>query len=227
MEDFAKEVAWMESIQGEGESAFAHGDFEISPMPGVSKKQLEDALAALDKAATATRSKFPKVLYGKVAIAKSLKGGVATYVYEGDFVNLSVRAKATVGDVYALCHEFGHRFHQKFWRDTAQKNAFMKLSNEPLYETLSFDQKLRDNLAEEFLGILHDRMAGRPTKPQSELLGTWLTHLMQKQLGPMREASQQAQQGDTKAEERLRGLIAGSGGPVEIPTQKVLRSPCT
>lgn len=178
-EEITREAAWLESILPKVEGGFPHGDFTIIPMKGVSSKNIDDCLGALDKAAGFLRSKFPQVLYGKVYLGTSVGrgyGSVAQYVADHDTVSLSIRTSTTVGDVHAICHELGHRFFHKFWKSKEQKDAFWHLSMDSQYETVDFDKATREKMADEFISNSEKmREGGRP--PTSNLLGTWITEL--------------------------------------------------
>jgi len=53
------------------------GPFTVVAMPGVSLSNVEGSLEALDEATARIRSKFPKVLYGKVFLTNHLKRNIA------------------------------------------------------------------------------------------------------------------------------------------------------
>jgi hypothetical protein len=177
-EKITQEAAWLEGVIPKTDEGFPHGDFTIIPMKGVSSKDIDACLGALDKAAGFIRLKFPQVLYGKVYLGKAVggHGTAAQYVSAHDTVSLSTRASATVGDVHALCHELGHRFYHKFWKNKEQRELFWKLSVEPVYETVDFDKPTRAKLADEFISNSEQmRTGGRP--PTSALLGDWIDEL--------------------------------------------------
>jgi len=219
--DLTKEVAWLEKVMQKPSAEFKHGAFEVIPMKGVSRANVAGALDALDAAAKAIRPKFPKVLYGKVFISKSLGSQAASYT--PDNLYLSVKAKNTVGDVYALCHELGHRYYHKFWKDKKARDQFWKLQ-EPVFEVLKFDKALRGKLADEFLGIMHERMAGRNQDP-SDLLMQWLDYRGKAWMRATHTIAQEAMTGDEASEKKLRAEVIGEGNEVEVTTGKVVREP--
>lgn len=222
VKDLAHEVVWLEKLIQEPTSVFQHGAFEINPMPGVTSKQIAEALEALDSADKLIRPKFPQVLYGKVYISLSVASGVASYIANGDNIYLSTKTRKTVGDVHAICHELGHRFEHKFWRNSQQRDAFRQLSTESEYETIEYDTKLREQMADEFINITLARMKGQ-NHTQSPLLLQWLNHRMEKDFQSLRNLSQRLLQGED-VEQELRLAIKGPKD-VTLKTDKVLREP--
>lgn len=224
LKTLSHELQWLEKAS-KTSPTIQHGPFEVYPL-GVTRPQVEEALGALDAASKTLRSKFPKLLYGKVYITKNLPNGhstVAKYMEDGDVVYLSLKAKGTTGDVYALCHEFGHRYHRKFWKDKKQREEFNRLSTSSEYGQIVFDAALRKKLADEFMGTIEDRKAGRQSKV-SELLSRWLDHQMSRNLEKLRPLSLRAIKGDEDAARELRSLMAGDKD-VTVKTQEVIRPP--
>jgi hypothetical protein len=144
-------------------------------MKGVSKKALEESLAALDEAAKLIRRKFPQVLYGRVFVSKSLGKHAASYVHSTDSIQLSLRARKTLGDIDALCHEFGHRYEHKFFKNRVLRSRFWELSTTPKFENLEFDKTLRAHLADEFIAMADRMREGRPVQ-NSEILMQWTVY---------------------------------------------------
>jgi len=223
-ETLVQEAIWLSGKVHEESDTFSHGDFTITPMPGVSKAKLGDCLEALDKAAEVIRRKFPELLYGKVYVAKTVANGVANYV--PDTIQLSLRASKTVGDVYALCHEFGHRYELKFWKDKPAREAFWKLSLEPVYETLVFDRGTRAKLADEFLEIAEAKLAGK-SQTQSKLLSQYLDVLLRKNGPKLRDLSQAFLKDASEINRKTmwEGFALPSSEDLKVVTDKVLREP--
>ena len=225
MEALIKEVTWLEKLIRDPGEGISHGPFKIVTMAGVRQADMADVLKALDQATKVLQAKFPKLLYGDVYVAKTLNqgfGAVARYMPSSDVVILSLKAKGSVGDIHAICHEFGHRYDRKFWKDKASRSKFGELSSNPEYETIRYDAKLRKNMADEYIEALHAKMAGR-SKAYSSLLMAWIGHLMKKSMLKLRDLSQQALRGSDKAESALQKLIEGKGAPVDVATDKEVR----
>jgi hypothetical protein len=222
---------WLESIIPKGTAEFPHGDFTVIPMKGVSRKDIDSCLAALDKAASFIRSKFPKVLYGKVYLGTSVGKGysnVAIYVQDHDTVSVSTRASMTVGDVHAICHELGHRFFHKFWKNKEQRDQFWHLSVDSKYETVDFDKATRGKLADEFLTI-SEKMRMNEKLPVSALLGTWIDEL--KRRPEIREVTTLGKkftwEKDDSVKDKLWEALAIPTGPsvIQVRTNKVVQEP--
>lgn len=231
-EQIANEATWLETTIPRIDDGFPHGDFTVVPMKGVSSKDIRESLAALDKAAGYIRRKFPKILYGKVYLGTSVGkgyGNVAIYVADHDTVSLSTRTRETVGDVHAICHELGHRYFHKFWKNKEERDRFWRLSVDPLYETLEFDKIIRAKLADEFISNA-EKMRKNEKPPVSELLGAWIGAL-KRQPEVLREVQMLARkftwENDDSVREKLWGALAQPGGPpvVQVRTDKVIREP--
>jgi len=230
-EEITQEAAWLEGVIPKTEEGFPHGDFTIIPMKGVSSKDIEDCLGALDKAVGFIRAKFPQVLYGKVFLGTSVGrgyGSVALYVADHDTVSLSTRTSVTVGDVHAICHELGHRFFHKFWKNKEQRDAFYHLSVDSQYETVDFDKAIREKMADEFISNSEKmREGGRP--PTSDLLGTWITEL--KRRPEIREVVALGKkftwEKDDSVREKLWAALSLSSEPgvITVRTDKMVRGP--
>jgi len=225
-EALTSSASWLDSKVHSEEDEFSHGDFTIIPMPGVPRIKLQGCLEALDKASEIIRHKFPKLLYGKVYIAKSVAAGVANYIPEQDTIALSLRAAKTRGDVLSLCHEFGHRYEQKFWKDKDQKNDFWELSNKPIYETVVFDKGTRSKLADEFIETAEAQIKGKKL-PTSDLLNQYLKYLIHKNGPKLRDLSQDFLKDPNEANRKP--LWIGVALPTEkdviIQTDKIIRDP--
>lgn len=158
---------------------FKHGDFMVTPMPGVTKAETDGALEALDAAASKVRAKFPEVLYGKVFFSTHLSAKTsAHYVHADDTVHLSVRARKRFSDIYTLIHELGHRYdHQKFLKSDFRKE-FWALSTRREFEKVVFDEKLRDTIATEAVEIAKARKAKKPFRGMSPELEMWASEPM-------------------------------------------------
>jgi hypothetical protein len=225
MQDLVKEVEWVETVIRSAKDEFQRGDFTIIPMKGVSRKAMEDALSALDKASSFVRVKFPQLLYGKVFIGKSVgHSKVASYVRDHDTIQLSLRAKRTVGDVHAICHELGHRFYHRFFANQDLRQEFYVLSTQRVYETVSFDMATRGRLADEFVELAKSK----ERRKGSDLLHQWLDYRMKSDLALLRQRSLAVSLGEGEAAERaLWDAVVWTDGPanVEVSTDKIIREP--
>jgi hypothetical protein len=221
----ANMLKWLEKTKKT--NTFAHGDFEISPM-GVTGPAVQDVLVGLDKAAHVIRSKFAKVLYGKVYITKTLPrshtGTVASYVSDGDVLYVSTKAKNTVGDVYAICHEFGHRYFHKFWKNAAQKAEFMRLSTETTYAETVYDKAAREKMAEEYVSIAKARRDGTPQPNPSELFLNWLSEVRGTPDGNVSQKLGVRLVKGEDVEDELRKAVL-SGKDFTVKTKEVVRAP--
>jgi hypothetical protein len=224
LEALAQDASWLDRKAPFKESEFSHGDFTIVPMPGVPK--IKECLEALDKASELIRRKFPQLLYGKIYINRTVSGGVANYVAAQDSIQLSLNATKTVGDVYALCHEFGHRYEHKFWKDRGQRDVFWHLSTDTVYETIILDKTTREKLADEFLEIANAQLQNKK-RVQSDLLRQFLEDRIKKDLNTMREASQAyLANPDKRNELTLRKFIAlPQVDRYSIVTDKIVHGP--
>lgn len=229
-EEVAQEAAWLEGLIPQEDGGFPHGDFTVIPVKGVSAKQLDACLAALDKAVTHIRSKFPQVLYGKVYLGTSVGkgyGNVAVYMPDHDTLALSTRTATTVGDVHAICHELGHRYFYKLWKDKSQRDAFYQLSVNPVYEEIVFDKPTRGKLADEFLSNAEKMRAGG--KPRtSDLLGAWIKELQHRP--QIRDAQALGRKftydkDDSVREALWEAIAIPSEGTIRTRTDKILRGP--
>lgn len=231
-EQITSEAAWLEATIPRIDDGFPHGDFTVVPMKGVSGKDIEECLAALDKAAGFIRKKFPQILYGKVYLGTSVGrgyGNVAIYVADHDTISLSTRIRETVGDVHAICHELGHRYFNKFWKNKDQRDQFWRLSVEPQYEVVEFDKATRAKLADEFISNA-EKMRKNEKPPVSTLLGTWISEL-KNHPAQLREIQQLGRKftydEDDSVREKLWDALAIPNGPsvVQVRTNKVVREP--
>lgn len=174
LETWGKKLRTLEiaSEAGDVEREVKRGGFTIVPMPGVKKAETEAALEALDAASEKIRPKFPAVLYGNVFFSTHLSAKTAAhYVYSDDTIHLSVRARKRFSDIYTLIHEFGHRYDHKFFHDKALRNDFWSLSTRKVYEKVLFDDKLRQAVADELVGVAKARKEGKPfiaVSPEAE-----------------------------------------------------------
>lgn len=224
------EAAWLEGVIPQADG-MPHGDFTVIPLRGVSQKDVDTCLSALDKAAMFLRAKFPQVLYGKVYLNTSVGKGfraVALYSSGHDTLALSTRTSSTVGDVHAICHELGHRYFEKFWKNKEQKDDFRRLSTESQYEFLEFDKPTRANLADEFISNAEAMREGaRP--PVSDLLGAWITEL-KKRPEALREVQTLGKKftydkDDSVGEKLWEALALPNEGTIRNRTEKILRPP--
>ena len=176
MGKWAKDVRTLEIASALSDSAgeLQHGAFTVVPVPGLTRKQIDGALAALDEAASKIRPKFPQVLYGKIFLSKHLKRRVAAwYESASDGLALNVAAKKRFNDVYTIIHELGHRHEAKFLKRDA-KQRYWELSTQKVYETIEFDEALRERMAQEVVSAAKEVAIGqRPPKMSDELV-MWL-----------------------------------------------------
>jgi len=227
------DVAWIESVMRKGgDDEIPHGDFTIIPMAGISGKALAECLEALDTAADHVRRKFPQVLYGKVYIATSVgRNTAASYAAETDTIQLSLRARKTMGDVTALCHEFGHRYEHKFFKNRELRSQFWSLSTNPEFEVLTLDKATRAKLADEFLTTSDNMRIGR-REPSSNLLAQWTAYFTS---GPKRTemprlqalVRRYVQDKDDSVRQELWDLLAlpEESAVITLPTNIVVRGP--
>lgn len=180
LRDLAKPLRALEIMSdvADQESSFKHGPFRVFTVPGVSRKEVEAALEALDEAAAKIHPRFPQVLYGDVYLATSLaRSGPynpsASYSPSSDAVHLSVRARRRFDDVYTIVHELGHRFGYKFAEGTPAYREFVALSTRKEWQKVLFDDAVRAQVAGELVAAAVDRKQGRPMKPLSEDAVLW------------------------------------------------------
>lgn len=225
MAKWAKDVRTLElaSAIADQESEITRGPFTIVPIPGLTKKQVDEALEALDAAAAKLHAKFPKVLYGKVFLSKHLKRGVAAWYDAGtDTLALNVLAKKRFDDVYTIIHELGHRHSAKF-ASREGKQKYWSLSTRKVFEAVSFDAKLRKQMADECLEMVKKRALGQPMPAMSDNLVLWLKSPYPHQKGDVRNLTTAYLQG--KLEEKdLHAAITGKEDQ-EVSTGKVLHGP--
>jgi len=156
------------------EAGFQHGPFQVITMPGLTKLQVNSALEALDSASAKLRASFPKVLYGNVYLSNTLKKNVAAwYVSTEDKFYLNVAAKKRFDDVYTIIHELGHRHDTKFLSKEGRKKIW-ELSTRKVYEKLTFDAKLREQVADEAVTLAKAKAQGKPLTAPSPELVAWL-----------------------------------------------------
>jgi hypothetical protein len=225
MAKWAKDVRTLEiaSALGDAESEIPHGPFTVIPIPGLTKKQVEEALAAFDAAADKVRQKFPKVLYGKVFLSKHLKKGTAAWYEAGtDTLALNVLAKKRFDDVYTIVHELGHRHDAKF-ASVEGKREYFRLSTQKVYETVPFDAKLREQLADECVEMVKKKALGQPMPPMSANLVMWLKSPHPHHKGDVRALTTSYLQGKLD-EKELHAAIKGKED-VSLSTGQVLHGP--
>jgi len=225
-DEILKEVAWVETVVRKGgEDEIPHGDFTIVPMKGVSRRSLTECLEALDAAAAAIRKKFSQVLYGKVYVSRSLGNAAASYLHDHDSVQLSLNAKKSVGDVVALCHEFGHRYYMRFFKDAPLKTQFRNLTDQVEFEKIVFDKPTRAKLADEWMSIVKEHRQGKTPPKGSDLLQVW-TREVKKYSKDIKEVGWKYVQGDDSLEKPLWERIAIPAQPtIEVQTDKVVKEP--
>lgn len=159
-------VEWVTPFFRDDSDEFAHGPFKVILAPDA-HDGMEEALKTLDMAAAKIKSKFAKVLYGKVYVTRGLKGGTyatapsraGSYVAATDIINLSLYATADRDSVMTLIHEFGHRYHTRFLSGEAREK-FITLSTVGAYETYKFPLAERHKLADEYLEMLRKHRVG-------------------------------------------------------------------
>ena len=229
LEQLIVEATWIEKAVKlvPDDTTFQHGDFTIVTMPGVPKAKQLECLEALDAAASLVRTKFPQVLYGKVYLSKSVPSGVANYTPSKDILALSLRAEKTVGTVHAICHELGHRYSHRFWKDSQQKVRFGELSMMPKYKEISFDRATRAKLADELLEMAGGVREGKSPKI-SDLASHWVQYLnitsaFSKIQGLMRQYTQNKD--DSKRKELWDAFAFPSAPTINVSTMEVERGP--
>lgn len=226
-----QDVAWLEGQIPTDEQGFPHGDFTVIPVKGVSNRTLKTCLQALDRAVEHIRPHFPQVLYGKVYFGTSVGRGysnVAIYIPALDTISISTRASNTVGDVHAICHELGHRYERRFFKDKGLWREFRRLSTEPTYQDIEFDAPTRKKLADELVYLLEQTRSGAKASSGSDLLGHWLKEVTQRpgghQVGQM--SKQFTWDQDDTVKEKLWSAVALPTEPtVRIQTDQVIKPP--
>lgn len=203
------------------DNEFQHGPFMVVKMPGLTKLQIKSALEALDAASEKLRAKFPKVLYGNVYLSNTLKKGVAAwYVASEDKFYLNVAAKKRFDDVYTIIHELGHRHDAKFLSRDGRKKIW-DLSTRKVFEKITFDAKLREQVADEAVGLAKAKAQGKPLTAPSPELVAWL----KAPDGPNnpRELTTKFLNG-TIDEKQLHDAMKGTKD-AEVQTEKLLHGP--
>ena len=179
LEKWGKNLRTLEiaSQGGDEDRAIKRDGFTIVPMPGLKKAEIEVALQALDEAAGKIRSKFPQVLYGNVFFSTHLTTKTAAhYVNSDDSIHLSVRIQKRYSDVYTLIHELGHRYDHKFLKSSV-RDEFWALSTRKVYETIVYDDKLRQNAADEVVSMVNAKKNGTPSLGLSPTTERWLKYI--------------------------------------------------
>lgn len=200
-----------------------HGPFTVIPVPGLTKKQVVDALAALDTATEKLRPKCPRVLYGKVFFSTTLQKGVAArYVEQHDTLYLNVRAKKRFDDIFTIIHELGHRHEAKFL-SKAGHDEYWDLSTRKVYETIHFDAKLRDEVADECVLLAQLKGLGKPLPTLSEPLILWLKSPHPHEHGDVRALTTAFLKGEI--DERTLHAAIKSSADHDVMTDKVLHEP--
>lgn len=225
MANWAKDVRTLElaSVIADAESEVSRGPFKIVPIPGLTKKQVDEALAALDEATSKVHAKFPQVLYGKVFLSKHLKKGVsAWYDAVTDTLALNVLAKKRFNDVYTICHELGHRHDYKFLSREG-KQRYWELSTRKVFETVSFDATLREQMADECLAMVKKKALGQALPAMSESLVMWLKSPHPHHKGDVRNLTTAYLQGKLEDKD-LHAAIKGKEDAT-LSTGKVLHGP--
>lgn len=226
MGQLAFELGWLQRLINNADAkTFQHGVFEIVPH-GVTGPAVRSCLDALDRAYKVIQPKFPEVLYGRVYVVKNLSGHatVASYQESGDVVYLSLKAKGSVGDVYALCHELGHRYFFKFWKDKAQRAEFMRLSTTAEYREIVFDRGVRQAIATEYIDVARARRDGEPQPTPSELFLLWMSETHGTPAGTAaRKLGVQLVKGED-VEAALHDAIVG-GKDFTVRTRDIVREP--
>lgn len=226
--DLVKDLRWLETKIRDDEDTRQHGPFTIVRMPGVSRKDEEGALQALDSVTKALSHKFPQVLYGKVFITPRLNHGMASYVADSDVVYLSMKARNAMGDDHALIHEFGHRFFHKFWKDRDAAREFQRLSTELEYEVVHIDSETKKAWTEELVNQARARRTNQPVpRTQDARLMAWIGQLQRDNsinLSELRKLTLAAVKGGPLQDKALQlGLL--SMIPSEYETNKVVSEP--
>ena len=216
---------WLTGQFKDTDDEVKHGPWVLVKMPGVSGKAMTGAIQALDEATRLVSKRFPQVTYGKVFVSERLSGAntLALYTFDGDVVYLSLRARNSVGDVYAIIHELGHRYFKKFWNDAKAKDQFRRLSTETAYETVVYTPKQKDALAKDLLAQVVSRKKGGKPKA-APALDDYLEHFQPIDLSDLKDLVRGATQGGAK---EAKALVDGflRMGPDSIQTDKVIREP--
>jgi hypothetical protein len=157
------ELPWLEDLARGQDDEFKHGPFTIILTKGA-EGGLDEAIAALDAAASKIRPKFPKVLYGKVYVRRGLRGDsphesggqvAGVYVPVTDAISLSLYATPDRDSIKTLIHEFGHRHHTRF-SNGDQREKFIELSTVGDVQRSQFPLAERQRLATEYMALLRE-----------------------------------------------------------------------
>lgn len=224
VEGWAKALRTLElaSQTADQDLEIKHGPFTVVPVPGLTKAQIDQILAALDAASAKIRSKFPQVLYGKVYLATHLKNGVgAWYLATEDkfYIDVSAVTSKKDFDVYAIIHELGHRFDHKFL-DKDLRSKFVDLSTRKVFETIKYDSKLREQVADEVLSVVKAKTLGKPVPLMSDQAVLWLKT---PHVGDPRKLTSDFISGKLD-EKDFHAAIKGKAD-AEVTTDKVLHGP--
>lgn len=155
MEPWARPLRTLEiaSAVADAGNEIPHDPFTVIPIPGVTRVEVDGALAALDEAAFIVEPQFPRLLYGRVYLTRHLaKGTAAWYDYASDSLALNVKAKKRFSDVFSLCHELGHRHHHKFCsaKSRMKYKELSKRKRDPLHVTPYGATSAKENYADGF-----------------------------------------------------------------------------
>ena len=220
------DVRWLQSLARDPGGGRAHGPFTVEVVGRVPARAIDETLAALDGTAEILRrAGFPKLLYGRVLLSPSTKGGLALYVPSRDTIHLSLKARRTLGDTRVLLHEFGHRLLDRFWKDHPARIRFMELSTTPLMgEPRVLGRAELSALADEMLGVVRLMRERRPSDYSEDLMAA--TGRLNEALGTtgMRAIIHAALRGEAGAEGTLRSTYEGAA-PMTLPSGGVLREP--
>jgi hypothetical protein len=221
--DMAKPLRTLElaTVLGDEALEIKRGPFVIVPIPGVTKAQTDEALAALDEAVAKLRIKCPKVLYGKVFFSNHLaKGKAAWYEATSDTFSLNVLARKRFDDIFTIIHELGHRHEHKFLSKTA-RIQYWNLSTRKEYQIIHFDAKLREQMADEFLSLVKLKALGKPMPDMSEELMWWIKS--PHPTGDVRRLGGKFVMGEID-EKELHAAVKGKADG-DVMTDKVIRGP--
>lgn len=222
VKELQKGLRWVARLSEKGDKPIKRGPFNVFPLPGVTQATAERAMQALDTAAALlAKNGLRKVLYGKVFITPALagvsKGGqtVALYVSTKDVVYLSTKAEKTLGSVWALIHELGHRYYARFWDDKKARRQFHDFSTSTQYGTRTFD---RPTLYKEYLRVLEAERD--PSKPKPGVSKDLTDYIYQMTLKPGVLSVLRGVAQEVATEARSRGSSNPQG---VVPGERTLR----
>ncbi|MDP2728105.1 MAG: hypothetical protein Q8P59_11265, partial [Dehalococcoidia bacterium] len=212
-----KDVVWVKNMLSRMSSpTSAHeivGGFKVITMPQVKYEAVPAMREMLAEAARLIHPHFPQVLYGEVFFSNVVAHGLAHYISATDILYIGGKSgEVGQGMLHAICHELGHRYEEKFWKDKAQKDAFKALTfPKPVREFREVSESARRAFAEEILeAVRAKRQTGRD-KRLSKPLQEHLKYLQQAEGRHFQQLLGAALRGGAQEEQAVRDLVVPGG----------------